>query len=380
MGLFVKERQKGTYWYYVKRPDIKSFSTKIKWVDPEKNQKAFERSRALAQKVVDEKLEQRTRIKVLNQAQNVDLKNIITIKKACFEFGVYQEKYTKKGKNTKKRYVSSLNKFVNSFGNKKVYDQEKINMVMHYDIKKYFEKLSEINSFKTLKEDNLAIRLFYEWCQTEGYYPIENTIPNQMSIKHIKELNCKGRKIHHHPISNKNFAKLISEEKNPNYKNFFKMLFYTGLNFIDIKNLDETNIIDEKLVVKRHKEDKHNREENKKKYQIIPLHPAIKNINFETLRFVSIKHLRNSLQKKLNGMQEDGSKPHNHSTGDNFHCLQCFRHTFSTNMDAILEKEKTKLLTGHAPREVIDRYIHNNQTKKPIDPEIVEAVHSLPHF
>ena len=62
MGLFVKQRQKGFYWYYVKRPDIKSFSTGVKCDGLDENKKiknksSYERTKKMAQDVVYQKLQ-----------------------------------------------------------------------------------------------------------------------------------------------------------------------------------------------------------------------------------------------------------------------------------------------------------------------------------
>ena len=384
MGLYLREKQKGTYWYYVKRPDIKPFSTGVKCDGLDENKKiknksSYERTKKMAQDVVYQKLQNVQVDNELLRFKNVTRAILLT--DAIVQYKIHLEA-TKKAKNSRDREGSSLNKFQQKFSDKYIFHTNREKYLQHYELNNFFVELSKKNAEKTLKNDNGALNNFYKWCKKKGYYPTENTNPNDLILDTIKEIKCSGKTIEHNNMSNEQFGLLIQEEPNKVYRDFYRMLYYTGLNFTDIYNLKPTNVLDDRIVVLRAKQDQYDTKDPEKRWAIIPKHNVVSGIDYNNLNETKIQQLRRSMQTIVNGRKEDEPKvAKNHSDGDGNFCIQCFRHTFSTNMDTIgLTDPQVKFLLGHLPPSITQGYIHNNQTKKPIDPEIVEAVHSLPHF
>ena len=170
MGLYLREKQKGTYWYYVKRPDIKSFSTGVKCDGLDENKKiknksSYERTKKMAQDVVYQKLQN---VQVDNEL--LRFKNVtraILLKDAIFEYRKHLE-LTKKAQNTIEREGSSLSKLQRRFPDKYIFHTNREKYLQHYELNNFFVELSKKNAEKTLENDNGVYNNLYKWCKKKG--------------------------------------------------------------------------------------------------------------------------------------------------------------------------------------------------------------------
>jgi len=369
MGIYT--RSNSPFWQY-KDPQIKPRSTGVK--KDTATRASLDRSKRKAEKVVEGWKENlainKMAVKLGMQDQLI---TPIKVKDLVLKFLIRLERRGINKDSTLTWQKSSLSKFAQLYGDHYIYHSDPQVPQINKNVILEFHDLRAAEGMapKTLNDNAKMIRRLIDEAKLRDHSPIDRINPVDLIQRISPGFFSREVKNPHKPIPTELIQEAVKNAEREIDQLFWSLMFYTGLDSGDAGTLTKENVLSDRIVKLRNKEEKAER------WQIIPLHQSLQGIDLTNIMPVSTRrdHSRTVLQKLTGGHK---------CKGDTGYCLKCLRHTFATNLAHTFHKmgltdSDVGLAMGHKKKTITDRYIHlESDFRSPLPENLVKAVQRLP--
>tara|TARA_R100000808_G_scaffold19437_1_gene42166 strand:- start:33 stop:1163 length:1131 start_codon:yes stop_codon:yes gene_type:complete len=373
MGIY--RRNNSNYWQY-KDAKTKQRSTGVK-ID-ETTQASLDRSKRKAGRVVDEWKESAVVDGIATKLGIAEERVIpIKVKQLIPQFLARLERSGRYKPGTQDWHKSLCRRITKLLGDHYLYHPDNtVPQINKATIVLYDEERSKTgaDARKTRHDEGMMIKRLVNEAILRGHWPEDRVNPVDLIKRISPEFYSQERSYEHKAIPTEIMQEAIQNATREIDQLYWSLMFYTGLDSGDAGTLTKENVLSDRIVKLRAKQDS---QIKKERWQVVPLHPSLQGMSLTNI--MPDLQARAWSRTKLQALT-GGHKCKN----DTGYCLKCIRHTFATNLTKSFHKmglsdNDVSLAMGHQSNEMTARYVHlERDYRVPLPEHLVEAIQILP--